>query len=182
MGSDFWANSLFVHPNHLSMIEAEFAIPIGYKLLPLIGSLFGAGLALILYHSFPLFTINLTNTNIGRSLYRFLNQKYWFDNVYNNLILSPLLNFGYITNKVLDRGAIELIGPYGLVSSFRIASNRITSFDTGFIPHYALYIFLGVVSFITLIFYVEDPKYFILLLSALIFSKPSKNNTPSFFK
>jgi len=169
MGTDFWGNSLFVHPNHLSLVEAEFAIPTFYKLLPLIGSLSGGALALILYHLFPQFTINLADSTLGRTLYRFFNQKYWFDNIYNSLILSPLLNFGYITNKVLDRGAIELIGPYGLVNSFRNASKTITKFDTGFIPNYAMYIFLGMVSFILLIFYVGDPRFLLLFLWAAIF-------------
>jgi NADH-ubiquinone oxidoreductase chain 5 len=173
VGTNFWGNSLFVHPNHVSLIEAEFAIPTFYKLLPLMGSLFGGGLALVLYHVFPLFTISLTENTLGRTLYRFLNQKYWFDNIYNNLILSKLLNFGYTTNKTLDRGVIELVGPYGLVNVFKNASTKITSLDTGFIPSYAMYIFSGLIVFITLIFYVGDPRLFLLLLWAVLLL-PSK--------
>jgi NADH-ubiquinone oxidoreductase chain 5 len=173
VGTNFWGNSLFVHPNHVSLIEAEFAIPTFYKLLPLMGSLFGGGLALVLYHLFPLFTISLTENTLGRTLYRFLNQKYWFDNIYNNLILSKLLNFGYTTNKTLDRGVIELVGPYGLVNVFKNASTKITSLDTGFIPSYAMYIFSGLIVFITLIFYVGDPRLFLLLLWAVLLL-PSK--------
>jgi NADH-ubiquinone oxidoreductase chain 5 len=168
VGTNFWGNSLFVHPNHVSLIEAEFAIPTFYKLLPLFGSLFGGGLALVLYHLFPLFTIRLTENTLGRTLYRFLNQKYWFDNLYNNLILSKLLDFGYTTNKTLDRGVIELVGPYGLVNVFKNASSKITSLDTGFIPSYAMYIFSGLILFITLIFYVGDPRLFLLLLWAVL--------------
>jgi NADH-ubiquinone oxidoreductase chain 5 len=175
VGTNFWGNSLFVHPNHVSLIEAEFAIPTFYKLLPLFGSLFGGGLALVLYHLFPLFTISLTENTLGRTLYRFLNQKYWFDNIYNNLILSKLLDFGYTTNKTLDRGVIELVGPYGLVNVFKNASSKITSLDTGFIPSYAMYIFSGLIVFITLIFYVGDPRLFLLLLWAVLLL-PSKKN------
>jgi NADH-ubiquinone oxidoreductase chain 5 len=175
VGTNFWGNSLFVHPNHVSLIEAEFAIPTFYKLLPLFGSLFGGGFALVLYHLFPLFTISLTENTLGRTLYRFLNQKYWFDNIYNNLILSKLLNFGYTTNKTLDRGVIELVGPYGLVNVFKNASNKITSLDTGFIPSYAMYIFSGLIVLITLIFYVGDPRLFLLLLWAVLLLPSRKN-------
>jgi len=168
VGSDFWGNSLFVHPNHVSLIEAEFGIPLLYKLLPLIGSLFGAGLALILYNLTPLFTINLTNTLVGKELYRFFNQKYYFDNIYNNLFLNPIINFGYITNKNLDKGSIELLGSHGLVKVFQLASKRIISLDSGSIPHYGLYIFLGIITFTSFIFYVGDPKIFILLLLVLL--------------
>jgi NADH-ubiquinone oxidoreductase chain 5 len=175
VGTNFWGNSLFVHPNHVSLIEAEFAIPTFYKLLPLFGSLFGGGLALVLYHLFPLFTISLTENTLGRTLYRFLNQKYWFDNIYNNLVLSKLLNFGYTTNKTLDRGVIELVGPYGLVNVFKNASSKITSLDTGFIPSYAMYIFSGLIVLITLIFYVGDPRLFLLLLWAVLLLPSRKN-------
>jgi NADH-ubiquinone oxidoreductase chain 5 len=175
VGTNFWGNSLFVHPNHVSLIEAEFAIPTFYKLLPLFGSLFGGGFALVLYHLFPLFTISLTENTLGRTLYRFLNQKYWFDNIYNNLVLSKLLNFGYTTNKTLDRGVIELVGPYGLVNVFKNASSKITSLDTGFIPSYAMYIFSGLIVLITLIFYVGDPRLFLLLLWAVLLLPSRKN-------
>ena len=39
-GSDFFQNSLFIHPNNIALIEAEFALPILMKLLPSIGSVF----------------------------------------------------------------------------------------------------------------------------------------------
>lgn len=164
LGTDFWGNSLFVHPNHLSLVEAEFSIPSGYKLLPLIGSLFGGALALILYHQGALFTINVVDAVLGRTLYRFLNQKYFFDNLIGSFILTPALNFGYITNKVLDRGAIELIGPYGLVHSFRTAASRVTALDTGYIPTYGTFIVVGLVLSILAIFYIGDSRIFLLLL------------------
>ena len=36
VGSDFFGNSLFIHPNNISLIEAEFSLPIFIKLLPVI--------------------------------------------------------------------------------------------------------------------------------------------------
>ena len=39
IGSDFFGNSLFIHPNHISLVEAEFSMSIGYKLLPSILSI-----------------------------------------------------------------------------------------------------------------------------------------------
>ncbi|CAO3668046.1 unnamed protein product [Rhizopus microsporus] len=136
MGTDFYNNALFIHPNHSILVDTEFGLPTFIKFLPLIGSL------------------------LGRGIYRFFNQKYYFDNIYNNFILNKLLNFGYTTNKILDRGAIELVGPYGLVNVFKSASNKVTKLDSGFIPTYAI----GLILFITLIFFIGDPKLFILLL------------------
>ncbi len=50
MGSDMLTPSLFVHPSHMTLVEAEFAVPIFYKLLPAVGTLVGASLALLMYH------------------------------------------------------------------------------------------------------------------------------------
>jgi NADH-ubiquinone oxidoreductase chain 5 len=138
------------------------------KFLPLIGSLLGTFGVLAIYWIFDSLPNQFISTSLGRGIYRFFNQKYFFDNLYNNFILNKLLNFGYTTNKILDRGAIELVGPYGLVHVFKNASNKITSLDSGFIPSYAMYIFSGLILFITLIFFIGDPRLFLLLLWAVL--------------
>ena len=50
IGSDFFGNSLFYHPSHLNIIEAEFSLPIYIKLMPTVLSLLGGGFAIFLYH------------------------------------------------------------------------------------------------------------------------------------
>ena len=49
-GSDMLSTALFVHPDHVVMIEGEFALPLFIKNLPAFLSVLGAGLALVLYH------------------------------------------------------------------------------------------------------------------------------------
>lgn len=51
IGTDMLATSLFVHPSHITLVEAEFRIPSFYKLLPAIGTVLGASLSLFIYHS-----------------------------------------------------------------------------------------------------------------------------------
>ncbi|PIA12836.1 NADH dehydrogenase subunit 5, partial [Coemansia reversa NRRL 1564] len=41
LGSDFWLNSIFIHPNHFKISDIEFSLPLIFKLLPLICSLLG---------------------------------------------------------------------------------------------------------------------------------------------
>src|SRR5438876_2009695 len=61
VGSDFFGNSLFIHPTNLSLIEAEFSLPLVIKLLPAIFSLLGASLAILLYNIFSYIIINITD-------------------------------------------------------------------------------------------------------------------------
>lgn len=152
LGSDFFANSLFIHPNNISIIEAEFSLPIFIKLLPAILSLFGASLAILLYHYTPNFVIELTDNSIGRKIYTFLNGKYLFDVVYNNYIISGGLHLGYMISKVLDRGVIELVGPYGLSNTLTNTGINIGKLDTGVVTTYSLYITLGLLSLLFLVF------------------------------
>lgn len=50
-----------------------------------------------------------------------------------------------VTSKVLDRGAVELLGPFGLSQSFYGGGHRMSKLDTGIITHYSLYIVIGLV-------------------------------------
>ncbi len=54
---------------------------------------------------------------------------------------------------MLDRGAIELLGPFGLTNSVYGGSRQIAQLDTGVVTQYALYIMIGLIS-ITLILFV----------------------------
>lgn len=151
-GTDFFGNSIFIHPNNITLIEAEFSLPLIIKLLPAILSFTGAGLAVLLYHHSPHFINDLTETTLGRKIYTFLNGKYLFDVIYNNYIISAGLHFGYTVSKVLDRGVIELVGPYGLANSLSSASINFSKLDTGVITTYSLYITLGILSLLFVVF------------------------------
>jgi NADH-ubiquinone oxidoreductase chain 5 len=152
VGSDFFGNSIFINPNNISIIEAEFSLPLLIKLLPSILSLFGASLAIYLYHVNPEFIINITDYSLGRNIYTFLNGKYFFDVIYNNYFIAASLKTGYTISKVLDRGVIELLGPYGLASALSNTAINISKLDTGVITTYSLYITLGLLSLIFLVF------------------------------
>ena len=152
VGTDFFGNSIFIHPNNISIIEAEFSNNPIIKLLPAILSLLGALTAIYLYHFNPHFVIEITETSLGRKIYTFLNGKYLFDVVYNNYIIGVGLKLGYTFSKVLDRGVIELVGPYGLANTFTNTGVNISKLDTGVVTTYSLYITLGLLSLLFLVF------------------------------
>lgn len=52
IGNNNFASSLFIHPNHINFIEAEFSIPLLLKLLPALLTLLGVILALIFYQNY----------------------------------------------------------------------------------------------------------------------------------
>ena len=89
---------------------------------------------------------------IGRKIYTFLNGKYLFDVLYNNYLISGALEISYNLSKLLDKGMIELIGPFGLSEGSYTTGHYISKLDTGVITTYALYITLGLISILFLLF------------------------------
>ena len=173
IGNDFFANSIFTHPNNIALVEAEFSLNPIIKLLPAILSLFGAALAVFMYHIQPQILINLTfNFTVamavekanylnkfinGKNIYTFLNGKYFFDAIYNQYLIVNGLKLGYTISKEIDRGAIELLGPYGLSNYLNNTGKNLAKLDTGIITTYSLYITL---SLLTLLFLVFAPLFF----------------------
>src|SRR5215472_1991214 len=176
IGSDFFGNSLFIKPYNISITEAEFSLPLIIKLLPVILSLLGAILSILLYNFYPNIIIYLTEISFFRKLYTFLNGKFFFDIIYNNYIISKGLKLGYNISKILDKGVIELIGPHGLSTSLTYTGINISKLDTGIITTYSLYITLGLLSLLFLIFapilidtsLLSEVRLIIIYLSALI--------------
>ena len=183
IANDFFSNAIFIKPNNISLIEAEFSLPLLIKLLPALLSLFGASLAIFLYHKSPTFIIDLTDNLIGQKIYTFFNGKYFFDIIYNNYLINSGLELGYIISKILDRGIIEMVGPHGLSQTLTNTGKNISKLDTGVITTYSIYITLSLLCLIFLIFapilidtsLLNEIRLFIIYIAALIIVlSPSK--------
>jgi NADH-ubiquinone oxidoreductase chain 5 len=80
-----------------------------------------------------------------------------------------VLKLGGQTTKVIDKGSIELIGPYGLEKGLVSLSSSIAKLDTGVITSYALYILVGLTFYILIPYlYVVDNNLLIVILFALL--------------
>jgi NADH-ubiquinone oxidoreductase chain 5 len=143
LGTQGLGNSIFNHPNHVILTDTEFGVPTFNKLLPLLLSVFFAILALYLFEKKPIFLLKVNTSNGGIYLYRFFNQRYWFELIYNRCIVKGVLYLGYVTNTIIDRGALELIGPRGAVAGIYKMSNYFGFFDSGSIARYGFVMFSG---------------------------------------
>jgi NADH-ubiquinone oxidoreductase chain 5 len=169
LGSGFFMdNSLFIHPMHETMLDTEFAVPVLFKLLPLICTISLSFLAILLSEFLPLSLISFKLTRLGYNIFSFFNQRFLIELLYNKYITGFILKLGGQTTKVLDRGSVELLGPYGLEKGLVNLSRNISSLDTGVITSYALYILIGFIFYI-LIPYLSmfDSSLLILILLPL---------------
>lgn len=165
MGTDFWGNSILVLSNHSYFIEAEL-LPIYIKWLPFILSILGIVCANVINVT-PIALYFFANFPKIISFFAFLfNKKWYWDVLYNRFFVIPILNFGYmISFKLLDRGFIELIGPYGFMKIIPKWSQSIVKLQTGQITHYIFFMILGLCCFsIILLFnFMKFNQYFHLI-------------------
>jgi NADH-ubiquinone oxidoreductase chain 5 len=149
LGSSFFAdNSLFIHPSHEIMTATEFAVLTIFKLLPFISTIFFSVLALVLSEFYPNLLLAFKFTRFGYNIWGFFNQRFLVELFYNKYITAFVLKLGGQTTKIIDKGGIELIGPFGLEKGLLNLSKNIAKLDTGVITSYALYILIGLIIYI----------------------------------
>jgi NADH-ubiquinone oxidoreductase chain 5 len=145
MGSGFFTdNSIFIHPVHEILINTEFGVPTIFKLIPFIFTIFFTGLAIVYSEFMPSNTSNFKLSNLGYFVFGFFNQRFLIEFFYNKYIVNLVLNLGGQTTKVLDKGSVEWVGPYGMYRTMIWMSKTISGLSKGIVTDYALYILIGV--------------------------------------
>jgi NADH-ubiquinone oxidoreductase chain 5 len=173
LGSNFFVdNSLFIHPMHEGMIDTEFAVPTLFKLLPFIFTILFSIIALILSEYLPELVVSFKLSRLGYNIFGFFNQRFLVEFFYNKYITNLILELGSQTTKILDKGSIELLGPYGLEKGLVQFSKSISNLNSSIVTNYALYIFIGFITyiFIFVLFFNFNPILLLLLSLFSIFS------------
>jgi len=174
LGSNFFSdNSLFIHPSHEIMLDTEFAVPTIFKILPLIFTVSLSFLSIIFSEFIPKAIISFKFSRFGYNVYSFFNQRFLVELFYNRYITDLILKLGGQTTKVIDKGSIELVGPFGLEKGLVTLSKSISNLDTGVITSYALYILVGLTFFMLIpyLYAVDNNLLLIVIFGLLSLSK-----------
>ena len=175
MGTSFWGNSIYILPENMNMIDAEF-IPIFFKKLPVLFSLLGMISSFIIFNFFQYFLYNIKRNWILKNLYNFLNRKWFFDKIYTEFINQKLFEFSYKSSyKLIDRGIIEILGPMGLTNLLLKTSLIFHRLQSGSIYHYTFsilvtsLILLSLRQFWSIFGFIVDVKIFMILFFSAFF-------------
>lgn len=179
IGSNFYEQSLFIHPDHLILLDGTLSPASIWKLLPpltlltqitLLPLSFTSNKKEITSNINTQITINKgislnINENISPyhtlSLYSGILNHF---NIYIHWIINFTLNLGLILHRHIDRGLIELIGPTGLINLIHYIGFRLELLATGYLPHYAFIILFSIlISLIIILQLITIPFYLILL-------------------
>ena len=89
--------------------------------------------------------------SINKPIYIFLQNKWYFDELYNYLFIKPSKKIGYFFWKQLDGRVIDRFGPDGISQLVKFFSIKAVKFQSGFIYQYAFIMLLGFSLLLTLL-------------------------------
>jgi len=116
-------------------------LPYWVESVPVLAALLGIGFAVYIYKIRPEISERLKTL----SFYKFLDNKWYVDEVYQWLWLRPVLTIGSFFWRQGDRQIIDRLGPEGVVDLSLFLSERNHKLQSGYAYHYAFAMLFGVV-------------------------------------
>jgi len=143
---NFWRAAIFMLPEK-HVFEAAHHVPLWVAALPTVVAVVGIAAAYWFYVTMPAWPGTLAE-RFG-VLYRFLLNKWYFDEVYDALFVRPAPRLGYDLWKAGDGLVIDGCGPDGVAAAARAIARRASRLQTGYLYHYAFAMLIGVVGLVT---------------------------------
>jgi NADH-quinone oxidoreductase subunit L len=142
----FFRNSLFfAKSNHV--LENMEHIPLGISVLPTLMMAIGFLIAWQFYIRRPDIPVELARQH--DVLYRFLLNKWYFDELYDLIFVRPTKWIGHTLWKSGDGWLIDGFGPDGISARVLDVTRSVVRLQTGYLYHYAFAMLIGAAIFIT---------------------------------
>ena len=140
--SNFWKDSIFF----LKPLSTEHP-PIWFLVLTPILVILSIPIAYYLFVK----NKNLPHqiANVNKPLYNFLLNKWYFDELYDLLIVNPSKKFGLFLWKFFDVKLIDGFGPDGISTLIKKFSLKANKFQSGYIYQYAFVMLVGFSALLT---------------------------------
>jgi NADH-quinone oxidoreductase subunit L len=142
----FWNGAITILPEHPALRLAH-DVPLWVKLSPLGVGLAGIALAYLFYIARPDLPGRLASTFSG--VYRFLLNKWYFDELYDALFVRPSFVIGRGLWKGGDGAVIDGVGPDGIAAATVGVAQAVRRVQSGYIYHYAFAMLIGVMVLIS---------------------------------
>jgi NADH-quinone oxidoreductase subunit L len=141
---EFFRESLKMHPH---IIEEMHHIPESIAYLPTVMMALGFVVSYIFYIRRPYIPVELARQH--HMLYRFLLNKWYFDELYDLIFVRPAKRLGRFLWKVGDGKIIDGFGPDGVSARVLDVTRNVVKIQTGYLYHYAFAMLIGVAGLIT---------------------------------
>ena len=144
--AEFFRDSLKFGPNN-HILEDMHHIPYLASIAPTVMMAIGFVIAWEFYIRRPELPVELARQQAP--LYRFLLNKWYFDEIYDFLLVRPTLWLGRVLWKYGDGWVIDGLGPDGISARVLDVTRGVVRLQTGYLYHYAFAMLIGVAALIT---------------------------------
>lgn len=144
-----WQTSIYLSENN-HVIESIHYVPKWVKYSPLVMMILGLITAIIFYLFYPKIPKFLSIK--FNPLYKFLLNKWYFDELYELIFVRNVSRFGNFLSNFGDKRVIDGFGPDGVSSRVMDIAKQVSRIQTGYIYHYAFAMLIGLMLFITYFF------------------------------
>jgi NADH-quinone oxidoreductase subunit L len=142
--AEFWNGSV-AFSEHLA--HAAHEVPLWVKLTPLAVMLVGLGIAYRNYIAVPGAPAAFVAMFPG--LHRFLAHKWYFDEIYDAILVRPAMWLGNLLWHRGDEQTIDRFGPHGAAMVVGLGNRVTTRVQSGYLYSYALVMLLGLLGLAT---------------------------------
>jgi NADH-quinone oxidoreductase subunit L len=142
----FWKAALFIGPNNHILEDME-KVPLLVSLLPTLFMIVGFAVSYYMYILKPEMPARLAREH--NILYRFLLNKWYFDELYDFIFVKPAFWLGRLFWKGGDGRIIDGLGPDGVSARVIDVARGAVKLQTGYVYHYAFAMLIGVAAFVT---------------------------------
>ncbi|WP_158807501.1 NADH-quinone oxidoreductase subunit L [Beijerinckia sp. L45] len=144
--AEFWKGAIFYGPDNHILHDME-EVPVVVKWIPML--LLAGGFLVACYGYLWRPSAPAAWARTAPGLYRFVLNKWYFDELYDVLFVKPAFWIGRVLWHRGDQGIIDRFGPDGVSASVVVVTRQAVKLQSGYIYHYAFAMLIGVTVFIT---------------------------------
>ncbi|TAK50022.1 MAG: NADH-quinone oxidoreductase subunit L [Xanthobacteraceae bacterium] len=144
---EFFRGSLKMDGGEHGIINAMHHIPATVANVPTVMMVLGFAVAWLFYIRNPSLPVELARQHEG--LYKFLLNKWYFDELYEVIFVRPTKWLGRFLWKKGDGWLIDGFGPDGVSARVLDVTRRAVALQSGYLYHYAFAMLIGVAGLIT---------------------------------
>jgi NADH-quinone oxidoreductase subunit L len=130
-----------------TILEDMHHVPLEIGILPTVMMAVGFVIAWHFYIRRPDIPVELARTH--EMLYKFLLNKWYFDEIYDAIFVRPTKALGRLLWKGGDGWLIDGFGPDGVSARVLDVTRNVVRLQTGYLYHYAFAMLIGAAAFIT---------------------------------
>ncbi len=142
----FWGDALYTRPDNTILHDLHY-VPAWVVWSPFVMMALGFGLAYWMYVRDTSVPARIAQEQ--PMLYRFLLNKWYFDELYDIIFVRPAKRLGHFLWRTGDGKVIDGMGPDGVSARVLDTTSWVVRLQTGYIYHYAFAMLVGAAALVT---------------------------------